>query len=138
MIRINGEVLTTGAIPEDVPIVMVNLLRYREKALYVAGEQGEVRSGRDVYFQSYVPAFTQVAASAESTKSIRPIFLGAAVGVLAGPAGEVWDDVALVEYPSLEAFRTVVESSIYRERAEPHRLAALEDWRLIATVRTDL
>jgi uncharacterized protein YjbI with pentapeptide repeats len=47
------------------------------------------------------------------------------------PEGEDWDDAILVEYPSVEAFRTMIESPDYLAAA-PHRTAALIDSRLIA------
>ena len=59
-------------------------------------------------------------------------------GAGVAPAGEQWDDVALVERPSFEVFRTLVESEAYRKEADPHRAAALADWRLIATGKADL
>ena len=59
-------------------------------------------------------------------------------GVGVAPAGEQWDDVALVERPSFDAFRTLVESDVCRKEAEPHRAVALAGWRLIATSKADL
>ena len=43
-----------------------------------------------------------------------------------------------MEYPSFDAFRTLVESDAYKTKADPHRSAALADWRLIATSKADL
>lgn len=57
---------------------------------------------------------------------------------LVAPPDEQWDDIAIVEYPNFAAFRRVVESSDYKTEATPHRKAALEDWRLIATTRMEL
>lgn len=62
------------------------------------------------------------------------MFVGAVLACLVGPADEPWDDVALVEYPSFAAFRSVVEHPDYKRDAAPHRRAALENWRLIAMV----
>ncbi len=126
------------AIPEDTPIVMLNLLRYREQANYGDLREFGSRSGREAYFQGYVPAFGAIAARSENTKSVRPIFLGAVLAGLVGPADERWDDVALVEYPNIAAFRSVVESPEYARDAAPHRKAALENWRLIAMLKQPL
>lgn len=38
-----------AAIPDDRPIVMINLLRYRDRASYEPGSGFEACSGRDVY-----------------------------------------------------------------------------------------
>ena len=117
-----------ASIPAGQPIVMLNLLRYRREAEY-ADEQVEACSGREAYHQRYVPAFAKLAAA---IPGIQVLFLGAVqAGIVIGPK-EVWHEVALVEYPSLEAFRRIVESHSYTAEADPHRKAALEDWRLIA------
>ena len=80
---------------------------------------------RNVY-----PAFGKLASA---IPGIQVLFLGAVhAGIVIGPE-EIWDEVALVEYPSLEAFRSIVESQDYHAEADPHRKAALENWRLIAT-----
>ena len=118
------------AIPEDRPIVMLNLLRYRKEADYGDGTEFAPCSGREAYFARYVPAFNAVA-----TEGIRPTFVGDVQALIVGPADEPWDDVALVEYPSFAAFRSLVESPDYKAKADPHRRAALEDWRLIATLK---
>ncbi len=58
-------------------------------------------------------------------------------GLLAAPADEHWDIIALVQYPDYATFRKISESKSYLEDAEPHRLAALEDLRLIATLAVE-
>lgn len=64
-IDISSEAILTAAdvIPEDVPIFMLNLLRYKEHADY--GERADTApcSGREAYYQRYVPAFNKVAAT---------------------------------------------------------------------------
>ena len=119
-------------IPENKPFFMLNLLRYRQRALYQDRPEFAHLSGREAYFQNYVPAFNQIAGSDESTKDIRPAFVGSVLARLVGPPGEHWDDVAIVQYPSYAAFRRIAESPEYKRDADPHRQAALEDWRLIA------
>jgi len=51
-----------AAVPENTPFVMLNLLRYNKEADY--GDRTEFGrcSGREAYFERYVPAFAQVAA----------------------------------------------------------------------------
>lgn len=103
-------------LPTGAPVVMLNLLRYRKDG------------GREIYFRDYVGAFNILAAG----KGVKVMFVGNVQAQLVAPAGETWDDVALVEYPSFEIFREIVESEGYRTTAAPHREAALEDWRLVA------
>ncbi len=131
--KITPEAITRAAenIPAGQPVVMLNLLRYRQQAEY-AKKQVESISGREVYHQRYVPAFGKLASA---IPGIQVLFLGTVqAGVVIGPE-EIWDEMALLEYPSLEAFRSVVESAVYHAEADPHRKAALEDWRLIAMLK---
>lgn len=117
-----------ASIPARQPVVMLNLLRYRQQADYPDGVI-EPLSGREAYHQRYVPAFGKLASA---IPGIQVLFLGAfQAGIVLAPE-ETWDEIALVEYPDLDAFRSIVESEDYRVDAEPHRKAALEDWRLIA------
>lgn len=115
------------------PIFMVNLLRYNERADYRDATFPPC-SGREAYFQRYVPAFSEVAGAT----GIKPFWVGKALAGIVAPADERWDDVAIVEYPSFEAFKSLVESDAYKAKADPHRAAALADWRLIATSKMDL
>ena len=60
-----------------------------------------------------------------------------AAQTILGPAEPKWDAVALVRYPNFSALRKVTESSLYFEKAEPHRKAALKDWEFIATFQPE-
>lgn len=125
-------VAAAGEIPEDVPVFMLNLLRYREQADY--GDRTDVApsSGREAYHERYVPAFGKIAARV-APDGIRVSWLGSVLARVVGPTDERWDEIAIVEYPNFAAFRRVTESPEYEAQAAPHRRAALEDWRLIAT-----
>jgi hypothetical protein len=119
-------------LPADQPVLMLNLLRYRDQALYLSDTELPACSGREAYFTRYVPAFRKLAAG----QGIAPHWLGSAKAVLVGAEDERWDDVALVRYPDFTTFRRIASSTEYRRDAEPHRLAALTDARLIATTET--
>ena len=120
-------------VPANQAILMVNLLRYKEKATYDAGSFPPC-SGKEAYFERYVPAFAEVTQG----MGIKPFWVGHVMAAVVAPADEAWDDVAIVEYPSFAAFLQVVGSDEYKAKADPHRAAALADWRLIATVTADL
>ncbi len=47
-------------------------------------------------------------------------------------------DIAIVEYPNPAAFLNVTEDPAYLDEANPHRQAALDDSRLIATMTMPL
>jgi len=122
-----------GAIPENVPIVMLNLLRFREHAEY--GDRRDVAScsGREAYFQRYVPVVGQIMGEGSHI-----FWLGQVLASVIAPPDEYWDYVALVEYPNFAAFRQLVENPRYLTDAVFHRTAALEDSRLIATAKVTL
>lgn len=124
-----------NAIPKDVPVFMLNLLRYNERADY-GDERADFApcSGREAYYQRYIPAFNKVGAGDE----IKVTWLGNALARVVGPPDEHWDDVAIVEYPNFAVFRRIIENPEYKADAEPHRLAALENWRLIAMTKAEL
>lgn len=122
------------AIPHDVPIVMLNLVRYKERADY--GDRADVApcSGREAYLQNYVAAFSRI----EGAEDAKVFWFGGVLANVVAPAEERWDDMVLVEYPSFAAFLKIVENPKYKTDAEYHRTAALEDSRLIATTKTAL
>ena len=117
--------------PRNSPIFMVNLLRYRERT------DDAPCSGREAYFGRYIAAFNQAAAS-EGVQGIKILYAGAILAHLVAPSNEAWNDVAIVEYPSFEAFQRVTQSPHYTLNAAHHRRAALEDWRLLATAKVAL
>ncbi len=112
----------------DGPIVMVNLLRYREEANYAAGSAEAPCSGREAYHQRYAAGVVPLIHAAGG----RPIWSGRASFAPLAPKGERWDEVVLVEYPSRRAFLGMVTSPAYQAVAR-HRSAALLDSRLIET-----
>jgi uncharacterized protein (DUF1330 family) len=111
-------------VPDGRPIVMINLLRFRERAAL----EGENISGRESYerYGQRVEPFLKGVGG-------RPIWRGKAAAVVIGPAGESWDEAILVEYPSRGAFERMVTDPGYQSIAHL-RSAALADSRLIATI----
>jgi len=116
------------------PIAMVNLLRYREVAAYGTAVAATPCSGKAAYYARYLPAFSAVPGAEQA----KVVWIGNAHGVLVGARGEVWDDIAIVEYPSMKVFREIVEHPKYKSDADPHRAAALADWRFIVTTPAQL
>jgi len=118
-------------LPPNTPVVMLNLVAFNPTAKYEdAGSQP--CSGREAYLQRYAPAFREVAA-AEKIEGIKALYVGVVAAVLIGPTDPHWDAIALVEYPNFGALRKVLESPLYKEKAEPHRKAALSAWQFMAT-----
>lgn len=116
-----------GSADDGLPIVMINLLRYRERASYPEGFSAEPCSGREAYQR-----YAEVAAQRVASVGGRMLWIGRVRCAVIAPDSERWDDAALVEYPSRKAFFEMVAQPEYQD-AVPHRTAALEDSRLIAT-----
>ena len=104
------------------PIVMVNLLKYRERADYEpqSPEAKERLTGRDAYRRYGATAMTCVA---ERGGAI--VWMGPQAFVFIGGTEQDWDDVVCVKYPSRQAFLEMISSPDYLA-ATRHRDAALE------------
>ncbi len=110
-------------LPKDKPVVMLNLLAFREQAAY--DDDSEPCSGREAYARYSKQAIKHVAACGGEV-----VFMGAAQTPLVAPPDEKWDEMLLVRYPSIEAFVSMVMNPEYQAFAK-HRTAALEEARLI-------
>lgn len=104
--------------PEDGPFVMVNLLKFKSKAEY-ANESDAGTSGFEAY-QRYFRKVRYLILKVGGT----PGYSGPVTGLQLGEVEELWDMIALAEYPSLAAMKEMVESADYREIAK-HRIAGL-------------
>jgi len=112
-------------------LVMLNLLRFREKADYSANPElmpDEPISGAEAY-QKYIdhtmPLLKQ--------KGGDLVFLGKGGKYLIGPQNEQWDLVMLVSHKSVSAFMAFASNPAYLAGLG-HRTAALEDSRLLPLV----
>lgn len=104
--------------PEDGPFVMINLLKFKPKAEYADGADAEL-SGEEAYLR-----YGAVVRGMIERLGGKIRYQGAVTGLLLGEVEEMWDAVALAEYPSLAAFR---EMAMSPEMAaiEHHRKAGL-------------
>lgn len=123
-----------GALDNEGPVYMVNLIRYRETAAYETPSGLPPCSGREAYFERYAPAFRRIAEGEDYGLS----WIGNVRAVLVGTGDEAWDDIVIVRYASLALLRRIVESPAYVSEAEPHRLAAMADWKFIVTTQPAL
>ena len=106
------------------PVVMVNLLKFRERAAYPPGTPEADVSGREAY-RRYEQAFV-VTVGAVSAAEV--IYAGPVDRVFIGdPAAREadWDMVLIVRYPSRGHFLRMMADPRYRT-ALVHRYAALE------------
>jgi uncharacterized protein (DUF1330 family) len=107
----------------ETPVVMLNLLKFAERA---DGGNGAAGSGRD----SYARYGDRVRSMLESVGG-RILWQGHADSVVIGGEDDEWDAVILVEYPSRKAFIEMTSSPKYGEVSKD-RTAGLADSRLIA------
>jgi len=103
---------------DGAPICMVNLLKFKEKAAYADGSEPEL-SGREAYAR--YAAGVQACLAAVGGKVH---FGGAVTGLLLGEVEELWDMVAIAEYPSRKAMMAMVQSPEYQAITR-HREAGL-------------
>ena len=101
------------------PIVMVNLLKFRERAVYEDGSDGHL-TGREAY-QRYAAAIGKLI----RVYGGRFIFAGDVTHLMIGQADEIWDEVALAEYPDRAAFMAMIEDPAF-QAASHHREAGLD------------
>ena len=114
------------AYPQDTPVDMLNLLRFRERADYPADSEAEPCSGAEAFVR-YGQAVTPLL----EERSAETIWQGQQAAMLIGPQDKDWHLAVLVRYPSATAFVEMTSSDAYQAIVH-HRTAALEDSRLIA------
>lgn len=102
----------------DGPVVMVNLLKFRDRAAYPDGRDAHI-SGFEAYTR-YGIAVKQIIERLGG----RMLYVGAVDGLMIGECEELWDQVALVEYPSRASLLEMVNSPEYHA-IEVHRDAGL-------------
>jgi uncharacterized protein (DUF1330 family) len=103
---------------EDGPFVMVNLLKFKRRAEYADGTDSHL-SGAEAYMR-----YGEVVRTLVEGLGGRVRYSGMVTGLMLGEVEELWDAVALAEYPSLTAFRDMAMSPAMHA-IEHHRKAGL-------------
>ena len=117
------------ALPRDEPVMMLNLLRFREQAAYEDGRQATGAEAYAAYGRESAPVFERVGGEI--------IWRGQPQVTLIGPTDEQWDMMFIARYPTAGAFLEMVTDPDYRI-AVKHRQAAVLDSRLVRTTETGL
>src|SRR5215470_12280909 len=111
------------AIAPDAPVVMVNLMRFRQRSLDGDG------SGWDAYLRYSALTVPMIKARGGTL-----LWTGDAKAVALGEEeGNRWDYLALVYYPSVAAFIDMMTSADYETRCDPHRGNGCEEHVIICT-----
>jgi uncharacterized protein (DUF1330 family) len=109
------------------PIYMLNLLKFRERAVYADGRETSL-TGQEAY-GLYGKAMRKLVAAAGGTL----VFSGRVRGLLIGEIEGNWDAVGIMMYPSFKAMAAITSSPDYAA-IHVHRDAGLEGQVLIETV----
>ncbi|WP_034158044.1 DUF1330 domain-containing protein [Sphingomonas sp. ERG5] len=107
---------------EDGPFVMINLLKFREKADYPDGSP----DGGDAHLsgaEAYARYGKAVGAHVEAVGG-KMGYAGRITGLMIGEVEQLWDMVALAQYPSLTAMQAMITNPDYQAIAR-HREAGL-------------
>jgi uncharacterized protein (DUF1330 family) len=105
------------------PVVMVNMMRFREHSLDGDG------SGWDAYLRYSALTVPMIKARGGTL-----LWTGDAKAVALGQeAGNQWDYLALVYYPRVAAFIDMMTSHDYETRCDPHRTNGCAEHVIIAT-----
>lgn len=105
------------------PVVMLNLMRFHDRSRDGDG------SGWDAYLR-----YSAITVPMIKARGGTLLWTGEAKAVALGPhAGNDWDFVALVFYPSVAAFLDMMTSEAYERDADPHRVNGCAEHVIIAT-----
>lgn len=105
------------------PVVMVNLMRFHPRSLDGDG------TGWDAYLRYSALTVPMIKARGGTL-----LWTGDAKAVALGvPDAHRWDYLALVYYPTLNAFMEMMTSADYETRCDPHRRNGCADHVIICT-----
>ena len=105
---------------DEGPVVMLNLLKFKERSSDGAGTGSEA-------YGKYGDSVTKMV----EARGGKVLWSGKAEQVLIGDPAQDWDAVALVEYPSRKAFIEMTSTKEY-DAAHEHRESGLERTLLLA------
>ena len=103
---------------DEGPICMVNLLKFKDKATYADGSEPDL-PGRDAYLRYGAGVRECIVAVGGSFR-----FSGFVADLMIGEVDDLWDMIAIAEYPSRAAMLAMVQSPEYQAISK-HRDAGL-------------
>ena len=115
------------ALPRDIPVMMLNLLKFRDKAAYEDGREVTGAEAYAAYGRETAPVFKRVGGEI--------IWRGKPEVMLIGPQDKQWDMIFIARYPTAGALLEMVTDPDY-QAAVRHRRAAVLDSRLIRTTES--
>lgn len=115
----DDQLQTFTALDQTQPIAMVNLLKFREDAVYADGRDAKGMSGAAAY-----GLYSQVAMAKIAEVGGRMFWAAPTAQTFIGTENDDWDMVAIVRYPNRAAFLKMVAMPDY-QAASVHREAGL-------------
>ncbi|MDO6602463.1 DUF1330 domain-containing protein [Arenibacter palladensis] len=109
-------------------IVMLNLLKFREKADYTNLEQ--LQPNKEICGEEAYLLYMEKTLPELKKAGSRILYYGKSKDFLIGPEAEKWDAILLVEHESVVKFIEFAQNKDYLKNAG-HRTAGLEDSRLL-------
>ena len=106
------------------PIAMLNLLKFKDKADYEDGRPCEL-TGKEAY-KLYSQSFREIM----EPRGVKILYSGVPRGVLIGGGDDLWDEVAIIQYPNTQVMLDMLRDETY-QAAQQHRAAGLEGQLLI-------
>jgi len=116
-------------LPDDGPIHMLNLVRFRDKAAYEDGREATGAEAYKTYGKESGSIFAGVGGKIAYSWSPKL--------TLVGPDDEAWDIAFIAEYPNAAAFGKMVQDPAY-QKIVFHRQAAVADSRLVRLKPTEV
>ena len=113
---------------EDGPVWMVNLMKYREVAVYEDGRESSISGAEADALYAPFEIFRELGAALVLFAEVEATLLG---------DGQDWDAVAVVHYPSRRAFLEMQERPDYLER-HAHKAAGMERTIIMCCTPMDL
>lgn len=110
-------------LPRDKPIMMLNLLRFRNKAVYENDRELSGVEAYAAYGRETAPVFRRVGG--------KIIWRGKPEIMLIGPKDKDWDLIFVAYYPTADSFIEMITDPDYRIAVKHRQAAAVLDSRLI-------
>ncbi len=104
---------------KDQPIYMVNLLKFKDKAVYPDKRETDL-TGEEAY-----AIYGQEVRRHLEKVGAKPIFSGKVSRLMLGEVEDLWDVVAIATYPNRKAMLDMLSDPEYIKSAQ-HRVAGLE------------
>lgn len=107
------------------PLVMINMLRYRQQADYQDQPGQAACSGKEAYDRYGDGVFPILA-----NLGAKPVWMADVDHMFIAPEDESWDQIILIQWETAGSFKALMADTNYH-KVSFHRDAALDDSRLI-------